>query len=71
LPDQCRARSSAGLALLVIFYCWTIPDAFPGLNGMGYVKYVLYCLLSIGFFFYGFQSIRGAVRHYNASSSEK
>ena len=29
------------LTLLVVFYCWTIPDAFAGLTGMDYVKYVL------------------------------
>jgi hypothetical protein len=59
------------LALLVIFYCWTIPDAFPALTGMGYVKYVLYYMLSVGFFFLGFQRIRGAVRRYNASPAEE
>jgi hypothetical protein len=56
--------------LVVIFYCWTIPDAFPALTGIGYVKYVLYYMLSVGFFFLGFQRIRGAVRRYNASSAE-
>jgi hypothetical protein len=52
------------LALLVVFYCWTIPDAFPGLTGMDYVKYILYYLLSAGLFIFGFQRIRGAVQNY-------
>jgi len=52
------------LALAVVFYCWTIPDAFPGLTGMDYVKYILYYLLSAGLFFFGFQRIRDAVKNY-------
>ncbi len=59
------------LALAVIFYCWTIPDAFPALTAMGHLKYVLYYLLSFGFFLFGFQRIRGAVRRYNAPSADK
>lgn len=62
---------ASALALLVIFYCWTIPGAFPALTGIGYVKYVLYYVLSIGFFFFGFQRIRGAVRRYDATSAEE
>jgi len=33
------------------------------------VKYVLYYLLSAGFFIYGFQRIRSAVKNYGVSSS--
>jgi len=57
------------LALLIVFYCWTIPDAFPGLTGMDYVKYILYYLLNAGLFFFGFQRIRGAIKNYGVSSS--
>lgn len=57
------------LALLVVFYCWTIPDAFPGLTGMDYVKCILYYLLSAGLFVFGFQRIRGAIKNYGETSS--
>ena len=56
------------LTLLVVFYCWTIPDAFAGLTGMDHVKYVLYYLLSAGFFIYGFQRTRSAIKNYGSSS---
>ncbi|MGW8188243.1 MAG: hypothetical protein ACWGNK_13280, partial [Desulfobacterales bacterium] len=46
------------LNLLVIFYCWSIPDAFPGLSGGGYWKYVFYYLLSAGLFIYDFRKIK-------------
>ena len=60
---------ASALTLLVVFYCWTIPDAFAGLTGMDYVKYLLYYLLSAGLFIYGFQRIRGAIKNYGESSS--
>jgi len=56
------------LTLLVVFYCWTIPDAFPGLTGIDHMKYVLYYLLSAGLFIYGFQRIRGAIKNYGSAS---
>ena len=31
---------ASALTLLVVFYCWTIPDAFSGLTGIDYVKYI-------------------------------
>jgi hypothetical protein len=49
-------------------FTWTIPDAFAGLTGMDYVKYVLYYLLSAGFFIYGFQRTRSAIKNYGSSS---
>jgi len=60
---------ASALTLLVVFYCWTIPDAFAGLTGMDHVKYVLYYLLSAGFFIYGFQRTQSAIKNYGASSS--
>jgi len=60
---------ASALTLLVVFYCWTIPDAFAGLTGIDYVKYVLYYLLSAGLFIYGFQRIRSAIKNYGVSSS--
>jgi len=59
---------ASALTLLVVFYCWTIPDAFAGLTGIDYVKYVLYYLLSAGLFIYGFQRIRSAIKNYVSSS---
>jgi len=53
------------LTLLVIFYCWTIPDAFPGLSGAGYWKYGVYYLLSAGLFTYGFRRLQSAVEKYS------
>jgi cell division protein FtsL len=60
---------ASALTLLVVFYCWTIPDAFAGLTGIDYVKYIFYYLLSAGFFIYGFQRTRRAIKNYGASSS--
>ncbi|MBS1213918.1 MAG: hypothetical protein H6R26_2535, partial [Proteobacteria bacterium] len=60
---------ASALTFLVVFYCWTIPDAFAGLTGMDHVKYVLYYLLSAGFFIYGFQRTRSAIKNYGASST--
>jgi hypothetical protein len=60
---------ASALTLLVIFYCWTMPDAFPGLTGLDRVKCFLYYLLSAGLFIFGFKRIRGAVKNYDASSS--
>jgi hypothetical protein len=56
------------LTLLVIFYCWSIPDAFPGLSGGDYWKYVFYYLLSAGLYVYGFRKIISAVRNYGEES---
>ena len=56
------------LTLLVIFYCWSIPDAFPGLSGGDYWKYVFYYLLSAGLYVYGFMKIISAVRNYGEES---
>ncbi|MFZ0131769.1 MAG: hypothetical protein WAK95_04455 [Desulfobacterales bacterium] len=53
------------LTLLVIFYCWSIPDAFPGLSGAGYWKYGVYYLLSAGLFIYGFRRLQSAVEKYS------
>ncbi len=60
---------ASALTLLVVFYCWTIPDAFSGLTGIDYVKYMLYYLLSGGFFIYGFQRILNAIKNYGVFSS--
>ena len=59
---------ASALTLLVVFYCWTIPDAFAGLTGIDHVKYVLYYLLSAGFFIYGFHRTRSAIKNYGSSS---
>jgi hypothetical protein len=61
---------ASALTMLVVFYCWTIPDAFAGLTGIDHVKYVLYYILSVGFFIYGFQRIRNAIKNYGVISSE-
>jgi cell division protein FtsL len=53
------------LTLLVVFYCWTIPDAFPGLSGADYWKYVFYYILSAGLFSYGFRRLHSAVKNYS------
>lgn len=53
------------LTLLVIFYCWSLPDAFPGLSGVDYWKYVFYYLLSAGLFIYGFRRLHSAVKNYS------
>jgi cell division protein FtsL len=53
------------LTLLVVFYCWTIPDAFPGLSGADYWKYVFYYILSAGLFTYGFRRLHSAVENYS------
>lgn len=55
---------ASALTLLVVFYCWTIPDAFPGLTGLDYVKYMIYYLIGVGLFILAFQRIRGAIRNY-------
>jgi TRAP-type mannitol/chloroaromatic compound transport system permease small subunit len=57
---------ASALTLLVVFYCWTIPDAFPGLTGLDYVKYMIYYLIGVGLFILAFQGIRGAIRNYSA-----
>jgi hypothetical protein len=54
--------------LLVVFYCWTIPAAFPGMGGLDYVKYTVYYLIAAGLFLYGFQRIQGAVKSYGSLS---
>jgi len=53
------------VTLLVIFYCWSIPDAFPGLSGVDYWKYVFYYLLSTGLFIYGFRRLSSVVKNYS------
>ena len=58
---------SAALTLLVVFYCWTIPGAFPDLTGLDYVKYILYYLIAAGLFIFGFRQIIGAIKKYDAS----
>lgn len=56
------------LTLLVVFFCWTMPEGFPELTGLDHVKYILYYLVGAGLFILGFQQIRGAVRNYGAST---
>jgi hypothetical protein len=58
---------ASALTLLVVFYCWTIPDAFTGLTALDYVKYVLYYLISAGLFILGFRQIIGAIKKYGAT----
>jgi len=53
------------VTLLVIFYCWSISDAFPGLSGVDYCKYVFYYLLSAGLFIYGFRRLSSVVKNYS------
>jgi hypothetical protein len=57
------------LTLLVIFYCWSLPDAFPGLSGADYWKYVFYYLLSAGLFIYGFRRLSSVVKNYSEKMS--
>lgn len=58
---------ASALTLLVVFYCWTIPGAFPDLTGLDYVKYILYYLIAAGLFFYGFLQLHGAIKSYGTS----
>ena len=53
------------VTLLVILYCWSIPDAFLGLSGVDYWKYVFYYLLSTGLFIYGFRRLSSVVKNYS------
>jgi hypothetical protein len=53
------------LTLLVVFYCWTIPDAFPGLSGADYWKYFFYYVLSAGLFIYGFRRLSSVIKNYS------
>ena len=57
------------LTLLVVFYCWTMPDTFPSLTGLDCMKYSFYYLIGAGLFFIGFQRIRSAVRNYGPFSA--
>ncbi len=59
------------LTLLVVFYCWTIPEAFSGLTGIDPVKCILYCLIGAGLFVHGFKRIRNAIENYGAFSVDK
>jgi hypothetical protein len=58
---------AAALTLLVVFYCWTIPDAFRDLTGLDYLKYIFYYLIAIGLFILGYQRIKGAINNYGDS----
>ena len=60
---------ASALTMLVVFYCWTIPDAFAELTRIDHVKYVLYYLLSAGLFIYGFLRTRSAIKNYGVFSS--
>ena len=51
-------------ALIIIFYCWTLPGTFPDLSGFDYVKYVVFYLLSAACFPVGFRRVQQAVRNY-------
>jgi hypothetical protein len=55
---------ASALTLPVVFYCWAMPDAFPGLAGPDRVKYILYYLVAAGVFVIGFGKIRDATRGY-------
>ncbi|MFZ0241969.1 MAG: hypothetical protein WAL90_10020 [Desulfobacterales bacterium] len=55
----------SGVTLLVILYCQSIPDAFPGLSSVDYWKYAFYYLLSAGIFIYGFRRLHSAVENYS------
>lgn len=61
---------ASALTLLVVFYCWTIPDAFTGLTGSDYVKYLLYYLIGVGLFIVGFQKVRSAIKNYSVPLQE-
>jgi hypothetical protein len=55
---------AAALTLLVVFYCWTLPEAFADLTGVDCVKYSFYYLIAACLFILGFQRIRGAIKNY-------
>ena len=57
------------VTLLVVFYCWTMPDTFPSLTGLDCMKYSFYYLIGAGLFFIGFQRVRSAVRNYGPFSA--
>jgi TRAP-type C4-dicarboxylate transport system permease small subunit len=61
---------ASALTLLVVFYCWTIPDAFTGLTGLDYVKYLLYYMIGVGLFIFGFQKVRSAIKNYSVPLQE-
>jgi hypothetical protein len=61
---------ASALTLLVVFYCWTIPDAFTGLTGSDYVKYLLYYLIGVGLFIVGSQKVRSAIKNYSVPLQE-
>lgn len=54
----------AALTLAVVLYCWTIPEAFPGLTGLDRLKYILYYLVAAGIFVAGLTKIRSAINSY-------
>jgi len=58
----------AVLTLIVILYCLKIPGAFPGWSVVDGWKYLIYYLLSAGFFIYGSRKIKGAVKDYSTPS---
>ncbi|MCU0593385.1 MAG: hypothetical protein MUC57_18180, partial [Desulfobacterales bacterium] len=55
------------LTLLVVFYCWTLPEAFADLTGVDYAQYTFYYLIGAGLFILGFHRIQTAVKSYGAS----
>jgi len=61
---------ASAMTLLVVFYCWTIPDAFTGLTGLDYVKYLLYYMIGVGLFIFGFQKVRSAIKNYSVPLQE-
>ena len=56
---------SSALTVLIVFYCWTITNAFSDLTPLDHVKYILYYLVAAGLFIYGFRQIRGAIEKYD------
>jgi hypothetical protein len=55
---------ASALTLLVVFYCWTLPDAFADLTGLDHIKYTFYYLIAACLFILGVQRIRGAIKNY-------
>ncbi|NIO04392.1 MAG: hypothetical protein GTN74_07175 [Proteobacteria bacterium] len=57
------------VALVTIFYCWTIPNAFPKFTPSDYWMYTALLLVSAGLFIFGFLRVLAEVRSY-ADGSE-
>ena len=59
------------LALLVIMFCLSIPDAFPGLTTVSYWKYFFYYIVAAGLYIHGYRRIRYEIERYSERQNEK